>query len=147
MPGKVDPLIPEVVNQVAFEVIGNDVAITMIAESGQLQLNAFEPVILHSLSKSVAHLRNACPTLAERCVCGITASTEALRASVENSIGLVTALNPHIGYMAATDIAREALTTGRGVAELVLEKRLLPAETPADLLRPETVAGSGAPAA
>lgn len=147
MPGKVNSVIPEVVNQVAFEVIGNDVAITMAAEAGQLQLNAFEPVILHSLSKSVTHLRNACLTLAERCVRGITANTEALRASVENSIGLVTALNPHIGYTAATDIAKEALVTGRGVAELVLEKGLLPAETLAGLLRPEIVAGSGAPVA
>ncbi len=134
-------MIPEVVNQVAFEVIGNDVTITMAAEAGQLQLNAFEPIILHSLSESITHLRAACLTLAERCVDGITANTEALRASVENSIGLVTALNPHIGYTAATDIAKEALVSGRGVAELVLEKGLLPAETLADLLRPEVVAG------
>jgi aspartate ammonia-lyase len=145
MPGKVNPVIPEVVNQVAFEVIGNDVTITMAAEAGQLQLNAFEPIILHSLSESLTHLRAACLTLAERCVDGITANTEALRASVENSIGLVTALNPHIGYTAATDIAKEALVTGRGVAELVLEKGLLPAETLAGLLRPEVLAGSGAP--
>jgi aspartate ammonia-lyase len=143
MPGKVNPVIPEVVNQVAFEVIGNDVTITMAAEAGQLQLNAFEPIILHSLSESITHLRAACLTLAERCVDGITANTEALRASVENSIGLVTALNPHIGYTAATDIAKEALATGRGVAELVLEKGLLPAETLAALLRPEVLAGSG----
>ncbi|MDX3803222.1 aspartate ammonia-lyase [Streptomyces sp. AK04-3B] len=143
MPGKVNPVIPEVVNQVAFEVIGNDVTITMAAEAGQLQLNAFEPIILHSLSESITHLRAACLTLAERCVDGITANTEALRASVENSIGLVTALNPHIGYTAATEIAKEALVTGRGVAELVLEKGLLPAERLAGLLRPEVLAGSG----
>jgi aspartate ammonia-lyase len=128
-------------------VIGNDVAITMAAEAGQLQLNAFEPIILHSLSKSITHLQSACRTLAERCVSGITANTERLRATVENSIGLVTALNPHIGYTAATDIAKEALATGRGVAELVLEKGLLPAGRLAELLRPEIVAGSGAPAA
>ncbi len=143
MPGKVNPVIPEVVNQVAFEVIGNDVTITMAAEAGQLQLNAFEPIILHSLSASITHLSAACVTLAERCVDGITANTEALRESVENSIGLVTALNPHIGYTAATDIAKEALVTGRGVAELVLEKGLLPAETLASLLRPEVLAGNG----
>jgi aspartate ammonia-lyase len=136
-------VIPEVVNQVAFEVIGNDVTITMAAEAGQLQLNAFEPIILHSLSESITHLRAACLTLAERCVDGITANEAELRAAVENSIGLVTALNPHIGYTAATDIAKEALATGRGVAELVLEKGLLPAETLADLLRPEIVAGRG----
>ncbi|KIF03908.1 aspartate ammonia-lyase [Streptomyces sp. RSD-27] len=143
MPGKVNPVIPEVVNQVAFEVIGNDITITMAAEAGQLQLNAFEPVILHSLSKSVPHLRAACLTLAERCVSGITANTETLRATVENSIGLVTALNPHIGYTAATDIAKEALVTGRGVAELVLERGLLPAERLTALLRPEVIAGTG----
>lgn len=142
MPGKVNPVIPEVVNQVAFEVIGNDITVTMAAEAGQLQLNAFEPIILHSLSESITHLRRACVTLAERCVSGITANTEALRATVENSIGLVTALNPYIGYTAATDIAKEALVTGRGVAELVLEKGLLPAQALADVLRPETLAGS-----
>ncbi|NUP43404.1 MAG: aspartate ammonia-lyase [Streptomyces sp.] len=143
MPGKVNPVIPEVVNQVAFEVIGNDVTITMAAEAGQLQLNAFEPIILHSLSKSITHLRAACLTLAERCVSGITANAENLRATVENSIGLVTALNPHIGYSAATSIAQEALATGRGVAELVLEKGLLPADRLAAVLRPEEVAGRG----
>ncbi|WP_432034774.1 aspartate ammonia-lyase [Streptomyces cucumeris] len=141
MPGKVNPVIPEVVNQVAFEVIGNDVAITMAAEAGQLQLNAFEPIILHSLSESITHLRAACLVLAERCVAGITANTEQLRATVENSIGLVTALNPHIGYRAATSIAKEALATGRGVAELVLEKGLLPPDRLAAVLRPEEIAG------
>ncbi|MFI8103257.1 lyase family protein [Streptomyces sp. NPDC086023] len=143
MPGKVNPVIPEVVNQVAFEVIGNDITITMAAEAGQLQLNAFEPVILHSLSKSVTHVRAACLTLAERCVSGITANTDMLRATVEYSIGLVTALNPYIGYTAATDIAKEALATGRGVAELVLERGLLPAGQLSALLRPEVIAGTG----
>ncbi|EFL21330.1 aspartate ammonia-lyase [Streptomyces himastatinicus ATCC 53653] len=142
MPGKVNPVIPEVVNQVAFEVIGNDVAITMAAEAGQLQLNAFEPIILHSLSESVTHLRAACLVLADRCVAGITANADELRATVENSIGLVTALNPYIGYSAATSIAKEALATGRGVAELVLEKGLLPAERLAQVLSPEEVAGT-----
>src|ERR671928_1412708 len=98
MPGKINPVIPEVVNQVAFEVIGNDVTVSFAAEAGQLQLNAFEPIIAHSLSKSVTHLRNGCLTLAERCVKGITANRERLRASVEQSIGIVTALNPYIGY-------------------------------------------------
>ncbi|WP_438489359.1 aspartate ammonia-lyase [Streptomyces sp. S186] len=147
MPGKVNPVIPEVVNQVAFEVIGNDVTITMAAEAGQLQLNAFEPIILHALSESITHLGAACRTLAERCVSGITANTEALRASVQNSIGLVTALNPHIGYAAATAIAKEALASGRGVAELVLERGLLPADRLAALLRPEEIAGADREAA
>ncbi|MFE5485744.1 aspartate ammonia-lyase [Streptomyces sp. NPDC056527] len=145
MPGKVNPVIPEVVNQVAFEVIGNDITITMAAEGGQLQLNAFEPVILHSLAKSITSLRAACLTLAERCVAGITANTEELRAAVENSIGLATALNPYIGYTAATAIAKEALLTGRGVAELTLEKGLLPAERIAELLTPERLTGTTSP--
>ncbi|MFI6304861.1 aspartate ammonia-lyase [Amycolatopsis thailandensis] len=140
MPGKINPVIPEVVNQVAFEVIGNDVAVTMAAEAGQLQLNAFEPLILHSLSESITHLRSACLVLAERCVSGITANADVMRGYVENSIGLVTALNPSIGYAAATEIAKEALETGRGVAELVVEKGLLPAEELAKLLKPETLA-------
>jgi aspartate ammonia-lyase len=142
MPGKVNPVIPEVVNQVAFEVIGNDITITMAAEAGQLQLNAFEPIILHSLSKSITHLGSACITLAERCISGITANPDRLLASVQNSIGLVTALNPHIGYTAATAIAVEALETGRGVAELVIEHNLLAEEQLAELLRPERVAGA-----
>ncbi|MFG2334184.1 aspartate ammonia-lyase [Streptomyces sp. NPDC048604] len=141
MPGKVNPVIPEVVNQVAFEVIGNDITVTMAAEAGQLQLNAFEPVILHALSRSINSLRQACLTLAERCVVGITANTERLRAAVESSIGLATALNPHIGYTQATAIAQEALRTGRGVAELTLERGLLPAERIAELLTPERLAG------
>ncbi|GAB4099653.1 aspartate ammonia-lyase [Sinomonas halotolerans] len=140
MPGKINPVIPEVVNQVAFEVIGNDVTITLAAEGGQLQLNAFEPVIVHSLHKSITHLTAACETLTERCVRGITANEERLRESVEQSIGLVTALNPYLGYAAATSIAQEALASGRGVAELVLERGLLTAERLEDLLRPERLA-------
>ncbi|GAA3507249.1 hypothetical protein GCM10019017_03790 [Streptomyces showdoensis] len=142
MPGKVNPVIPEVVNQVAFEVIGNDMTITMAAEGGQLQLNAFEPVIFHALSKSMTSLRAACLTLAERCVTGITANVETLRASVENSIGLATALNPHLGYTAATAIAKEALATGRSVAELTLEKGLLPPDRLAELLTTEYLTGT-----
>ncbi len=137
MPGKVNPVIPEVVNQVAFEVIGNDVTITMAAEAGQLQLNAFEPVIFYSMARSIAHLTAACRTLEENCVRGITANRERLRATVENSIGIVTALNPYIGYANATEVALQAHVTGRGVAELVLEKGLLTREKLDELLRPE----------
>jgi aspartate ammonia-lyase len=140
MPGKINPVIPEVVNQVAYEVIGNDVTITMAAESGQLQLNAFEPIIVHSLTKSMSHLEAACLTLAERCIRGITAHEDKLRFQVEHSIGLVTALNPQLGYAASTAIALEALATGRGVAELVLEHKLLTAEQLNELLRPERLA-------
>jgi aspartate ammonia-lyase len=136
MPGKVNPVIPEVVNQIAFEVIGNDLTVSFAAEAGQLQLNAFEPIIAHSLFKSVTHLRNGCLTLAERCVQGITANRERLRSSVENSIGVVTALNPYIGYANATEVANEALLTGRSVYELVLEKKLLSKEQLDEILQP-----------
>ncbi|MGM4917953.1 aspartate ammonia-lyase [Tardiphaga sp. 813_E8_N1_3] len=139
MPGKVNPVIPEVVNQVAFEVIGNDLTVTFAAEAGQLQLNAFEPIIAHSLFKSVSHLREACLTLEKRCVSGITANRERLRAYVENSIGLVTALNPYIGYANATAVAVEAHATGRSVYDLVLEKGLLPAATLAAILHPDVL--------
>ena len=125
MPGKVNPVIPEVVNQIAFEVIGNDLTVSFAAEAGQLQLNAFEPIIAHSLFKSVTHLRQGCLILAERCVKGITANEEKLRQSVTGSIGLVTALNPYIGYENATALAQEALLTGASVYDLVIEKNLL----------------------
>jgi aspartate ammonia-lyase len=125
MPGKVNPVIPEVVNQIAFEVIGNDLTVTIAAEAGQLQLNAFEPIIAHSLFKSIQHLAAGCTTLADRCVRGIVANREQLRESVERSIGVVTALNPYIGYANATEIAREALETGQRVYDLVLARGLL----------------------
>jgi aspartate ammonia-lyase len=139
MPGKVNPVIPEVVNQVAFEVIGNDMTVTMAAEAGQLQLNAFEPIIAHSLFKSIAHLSAACRTLAERCVAGITANRERARRFVDESTALVTALNPFIGYARASEIAKEALATNRRVYDLVLEKNLM---TKADLdaiMKPEVL--------
>lgn len=139
MPGKVNPVIPEVVNQIAFEVIGNDITVSFAAEAGQLQLNAFEPIIAHSLFKSVSHLRNGCLTLAERCVNGITANEERLRATVENSIGIVTALNPYIGYANATAVAQEAHATGGSVYEIVLQKGLLTREELDQILRPEVL--------
>ena len=125
MPGKVNPVIPEVVNQIAFEVIGNDVTITMAAEGGQLQLNAFEPIIAHSLFKSIEHLSAGCRTLTAHCVRGITANRELLAERVRTSAGLATALNPHIGYENATRVAQEALRSSRGVAELVEEMGLM----------------------
>lgn len=139
MPGKVNPVIPEVVNQIAFEVIGNDVTISFAAEAGQLQLNAFEPIIAYSLFRSVEHLRAACLTLEKNCITGITANRERLRASVEQSIGIVTALNPYIGYRHATEVAMEAHATGRGVYELVLEKGLMPRDQLDAVLRPENL--------
>jgi len=136
MPGKVNPVIPEVVNQIAYEVIGNDVTVSFAAEAGQLQLNAFEPIIAHSLFKSITHLTNGCLTLADRCVKGITANKERLRSIVEHSIGIVTALNPYIGYDNATEIAQEALITGQSVYELVLAKGLLTKEQLDEILQP-----------
>ncbi|XWV14992.1 MAG: aspartate ammonia-lyase [Gemmatimonas sp.] len=125
MPGKVNPVIPEVVNQVCFEVIGGDVTVTMAAEAGQLQLNAFEPVIAYRLLRGIDMLRSACLVLRERCVTGITANADRMRHFVEHSIGIVTALVPVIGYEQATDVARTALASGRGVFEIVLERGLL----------------------
>jgi aspartate ammonia-lyase len=139
MPGKVNPVIPEVVNQIAFEVIGNDITVSFAAEAGQLQLNAFEPIIAHSLFKSVNHLRAGCLTLATKCVNGITANREHLRRGVENSIGIVTALNPYIGYANATEIAQEALVTGQSVYDLVLAKKLLTPEQLDQILQPEVL--------
>lgn len=140
MPGKINPVIPEVVNQVAYEVIGNDVAITLAAEGGQLQLNAFEPLIAHSLHKNLSHISAACRTLTERCVRGIAANPDHTRSTTERSIGLVTALNPHIGYAAASVIAKEALESGHGVAELVVKHGLLHADELETLLQPERLA-------
>lgn len=137
MPGKVNPVIPEMVNQVAFEVIGNDVTVTMAAEAGQLELNAFEPVIAYNLFTSISMLTRACRTLVDRCIRGITANRERTRQMVENSIGLVTALNPVLGYEKSTEIAHEALESGRSVYEIVLERGYLTREELEDLLSVE----------
>ena len=132
MPGKINPVIPEVVNQIAFEVIGNDMTVTMAAEAGQLQLNAFEPIIAYSLFRSIPHLKQGCIVLARQCVTGITANRARLEETVRQTIGIVTALNPYIGYEKSSALAKEAHATGRGVYELVLEKGWL---TKADLDR------------
>ncbi|HEX5838838.1 MAG TPA: aspartate ammonia-lyase [Anaerolineales bacterium] len=139
MPGKVNPIIPEVVNQVAFEVIGNDITVTLAAEAGQLELNVMEPVIAYNLFTSLDMLGRACRTLAERCVAGITANREVCRQMVENSIGLVTALNPYIGYEKSTLVADEALKSGRSVYEIVLEKGYLSKNQLDDILSPENM--------
>ena len=139
MPGKVNPIIPEVVNQIAFEVIGNDITITMASEGGQLQLNAFEPIIAFSLIKSISHLTAGCRTLADNCVAGIEANRAVLEERVRNSVGLATALNPYIGYENTTLIARLALETGRRVEDLVLERGLLDAAQLKAILQPEVL--------
>lgn len=139
MPGKVNPVIPEVVNQVAFQIIGADVTVSFAAEAGQLELNVMEPVIAFNLFQSIDMLRCACRVLAEKCVQGITANRDHCRKLVENSIGIVTALNPIIGYQNSTVIAKEALETGRSVYDLVLEKGLLSKAELDDVLSPENM--------
>ena len=125
MPGKVNPVIPEVVNQVCYKVIGNDLTVTFAAEAGQLQLNVMEPVLSHSIMESINFLGNALDTLREKCITGITANKEVCLNMVKHSIGIVTALNPYIGYKNSTEIAKEALETGKSVYNLVLEKGIL----------------------
>ena len=142
MPGKVNPVIPEVVNQVCFDVIGGDVTVTMAAEHGQLQLNVFEPVIAYRLLGSISELRNACTVLRERCVEGITANPDRMKWFVENSIGIVTALVPILGYETATEIAKTSLDTGRGVYELVLGRGLMTRDELDRVLNPEAMLGT-----
>jgi aspartate ammonia-lyase len=146
MPGKVNPVIPEVVNQVCFDIIGGDLTVTMAAEAGQLQLNVFEPVIAFRLLAGISSLTNACVVLRERCVDGITANPERMRWFVEHSVGIITALVPIIGYERSTEIAREALETGRGVYELVMERKLLTREELDRVLNPEAMTGPPAAA-
>ena len=133
------PLTPEGRRRLCERVDSGRPVSHVAAEAGQLQLNAFEPVIAYSLFRSVAHLIAACGTLEVNCIRGITANRERLRASVENSIGIVTALNPYIGYAAATEVALEAHATGRGVYELVLAKGLMPRAQLDAVLRPENL--------
>jgi len=139
MPGKVNPVIPEVVNQIAFKVIGNDLTVTLAAEAGQLELNVMEPVIVQSIFESMEMLKNGMNTLKYRCIDGITANEERCREMVLNSIGLVTALNPYLGYEQSTLVAKEALETNRGVYELVLEKNLMSKEELDNILAPENM--------
>ena len=141
MPGKVNPVIPEVVNQVAFSVIGADATVTAAAEGGQLQLNAFEPVIAHSLLQSIAWMTSACHTLRVNCVDGIKANLPRLNAQVETSVGVVTALTPYIGYAASAKLAHTALTTNASIAELVVEAGLMTADEVQRVLSPERLSG------
>jgi aspartate ammonia-lyase len=139
MPGKVNPVIPEVVNQVCFQVIGTDIAVTMACEAGQLQLNVFEPLIAYNLFNSINMMKNAFETLAYTCVDGITANPERCKSLVLNSIGLVTALNPYLGYENSTMVAKEALQTGGSVYDIVLEKGLLAKEELDEIIKPENM--------
>ena len=141
MPGKVNPVIPEVVNQIAFKVIGSDLTVNLAVEAGQLELNVMEPVIVQSLFESIEMLKNGMETLMRRCIDGITANEERCRQYVMNSIGLVTALNPILGYEICTQVAKEALESGRGVYDIVLEKGYCSIEELDKILTPENMIG------
>lgn len=139
MPGKVNPVIPEVVNQIAYKVIGNDLTVTMASEAGQLQLNVMEPIIAYSLMENIEMLINGINTLRSKCISGITANQDRCRDMVLNSIGLVTALNPYLGYEDSTRVAAEALRTGKGVYDIVLENKLIAQEELDEILKPENM--------
>ena len=139
MPGKVNPVIPEVMNQVCYKVIGNDMCISLASDNGQLELNVMEPVIAYTLFESIHLLENGLDTLRTLCIEGIRANEERCRQLVEHSIGIVTMLNPIIGYKQSTKIAKEASETGRGVYELVLEHGLLTKEQLDEILKPENM--------
>ncbi|MEJ1088789.1 aspartate ammonia-lyase [Microbacterium sp. Mu-80] len=141
MPGKVNPVIPEVVNQVAFAVAGADMTVTMAVEGGQLQLNAFEPVIAHSIFQSITWMRQAMWTLRVNCVDGITANRDRLGAMVGASVGVVTALTPFIGYAASAALAKTALLTNRNVADLVVEAGLMTREEVMKQISPARLSG------
>ena len=139
MPGKVNPVIPELVNQICYQIIGYDAVVSMAAEASELELCMAEPIIAYDLLHGMLILKNACITLVSRCIVGIEANREICRQYVENSIGLVTALNPVLGYEKSASIAKEALKTGASVYELVLEKGLISKENLDDMLKPENM--------
>lgn len=141
MPGKVNPVIPEVMNQICFKVIGNDLTVTFAAEAGQLQLNVMEPVLAYSIMESILFMMRGMDTLRLKCVDGITANKDVCENMVLKSIGIVTALNPYIGYKNSTRIAKEALKTGKGVYEIVLEEGILSKEQLDEILKPENMIG------
>ena len=143
MPGKVNPVIPEVVNQVAFNIIGNDLTITMAAEAGQLELNAFEPIIFYCMFQSIDTLAYAVQTFVENCVKGITANETRCRYLVENSVGIITAICPHVGYQKAADIAKKAMKTGESIRSLILQEKLLDEEELDIILEPTQMTEPG----
>lgn len=139
MPGKVNPVIPEVVSQVAFNIIGNDLAVTMAAEAGQMELNAFEPVLFYNLFESITTLENAIKTFVDNCVSGITANEGRCRELLGQSVGIATALCPYIGYKKSSEIAKQALRTGRQVEEIALENGLLTKQSLDNILNPNSM--------
>lgn len=147
MPGKVNPVIPEVVNQIAFRIIGNDLTVTMAAEGGQLELNAFEPVLFYSLYQSIEMLGNAAHTLRVNCIDGITANADKLKADLNKSVGVITAFVPHIGYETAARIADESLRSGKALTDLILAEGLLSESDISEILDPWTMTEPGIAAA
>jgi len=143
MPGKVNPVMAEVVNQVAFQVIGNDLTVTVASEAGQMELNVMEPVLTFNLLQSLDILSNVVKVFTSRCVKGITANVQRCRQMVEQSVGIITAINPHVGYETATVIAKEAITTGRPIREIVLEKGILTEEELDIILNPQEMTKPG----
>ena len=141
MPGKVNPVIPEAVNQTAFQVIGNDMAITLAAEAGQLQLNYAEPLIIYNMLSNLRMLTKACYMLTDRCIIQITANKEHTEAMVYNSIGIVTAFNPHIGYEKSTAAAKKALITGRNVIDIIKEEGYLTDAKIDEIMKVENLTG------
>ncbi len=143
MPGKVNPVMAEVVNQVAFQIMGNDLTVTLASEAGQLELNVMEPVLTYNLLQSLDILRNVATVFTEKCVMGITANVQRCRQMVEQSVGIITAINPHVGYETATLIAKEAITTGRPIREIVLERGILTEEELDIILNPQEMTKPG----
>ena len=141
MPGKVNPVIPEAVNQTAFQVIGNDLAITLASEAGQLQLNYAEPLIIYNMLSNLRMLTRACYMLADRCVKQISANKERCEDMVYSSIGIVTAFNPHIGYEKSSAVAKKALATGRNVTDIIQEEGYLSEEKIAEIMKVENLTG------
>ncbi|MBU2965356.1 aspartate ammonia-lyase [Amphritea sp. 2_MG-2023] len=139
MPGKINPVIPEAMNQVAYQVIGNDLAVTMGAEAGQLQLNAMEPLITYNILESIRMLTQAMDMLKNRCVRGITANRDRCQELVDQSIGIITAVVPYIGYENSTRIAKAALESGRGVLELIREEELMSEDALQNILKPSNM--------
>ncbi|MBB6698228.1 aspartate ammonia-lyase [Clostridium algidicarnis] len=143
MPGKVNPVIPEVMNQVAFNIIGNDVTITMAAEAGQLELNAFEPVIFYNLFQSIETLTSGVDTFTENCIKGITANEERCKDLVENSVGIITAICPSVGYKVASNVAKTSLKTGESVIDIILREGILKESELGKILHPRTMTEPG----
>jgi aspartate ammonia-lyase len=141
MPGKVNPVMPELMNQVCFKVIGNDVTVSMASQDGLLQLNAYEPVVAVAIMESQALFYKSLPLFRKNCIDGITANKKVMDHYIERSVGIVTALNPVLGYEKTTELAKEALQSGKGILELIREKKLLTEDQIKKLLDPKAMTG------